>query len=130
MYDVRIYEVEIKNNYQENVMFNSNENYILAPVIKPIQYRSPSTHELIRPYKITGPAIVNILQPMKSHVVFSAQTELNHNKENRKEVFQKAAGYIYDWIRLKYGNIFPKMSENIESYFKEENGFQFRHGAF
>ncbi|MBQ5676155.1 MAG: HesA/MoeB/ThiF family protein [Lachnospiraceae bacterium] len=25
MYDVRIYEVEIKNNYQENVMFNSNE---------------------------------------------------------------------------------------------------------
>ena len=67
---------------------------------------------------------VNILQPMKSHVVFSAQTELNHNKENRKEVFQKAAGYIYDWIRLKYSNIFPKMSENIESYFKEENGFQ------
>lgn len=67
---------------------------------------------------------INILQPMKNHIVFSAKAEISHDEKNRDKVFKKAAGYIYDWIRLKYSNIFPKMSEKIRSYFKEENGFQ------
>lgn len=67
---------------------------------------------------------INILQPMKSHVVFSAKTGIVHCKKDRYKVFEKAAGYIYDWIKLKYSNIFPEMSKSIKSYFREENGFQ------
>ena len=67
---------------------------------------------------------VNILQPMKNHVVFSSKTEINHDKKNQEQVFKKAASYIYDWARWKYSNIFPEMFEKIKSYFKEENGFQ------
>ena len=66
----------------------------------------------------------NILQPMKNHIVFSAKAAIEHNEKDREEVFKRAADCIYDWVKLKYTNIFPEMSENTESYFKEKNGFQ------
>lgn len=99
-----------------------NENVIKDPELSKIIQKKRDIIEIVDSEE--EKKNVNILQPMKNHVVFSAKTELNHNEENRKQVFKQAAGYIYDWIRLKYSNIFPKMSEKIESYFKEENGFQ------
>ena len=37
--------------------------YPIIPIILSIQYPSPSTQELKIPYRITGPAMVNILHP-------------------------------------------------------------------
>ena len=38
--------------------------FYAIPINLPIQYRTPSTHEVKIPYRMTGPAIVKILQPI------------------------------------------------------------------
>lgn len=67
---------------------------------------------------------INVLQPMKSRIVFASSTVLDDREKDKNEIFYKAAGYIYDWVKLKYSNVFPRMPKNIKSYYKEENGFQ------
>lgn len=66
------------------------------------------------------------LAPLKRYNVFQSYSYLVGGKEQVAQTFIKACSYVYDWMKIKFSDVFPDLPDKICTYYREIRGFRVR----
>ncbi len=58
-----------------------------------------------------------------TYKVFSAKTYIDTYNYTKEDAFKKACGYIYSWVRSRYGEAFLDIPENVANYISSAPGY-------
>ncbi|MGN0316912.1 MAG: hypothetical protein ACI4E1_03145 [Lachnospira sp.] len=58
-----------------------------------------------------------------TYTVFSSDTQIDLSNLSISDAFRKATGYIYSWIKSRFGEVFPDLPENVASYMGGSPGY-------
>jgi ppGpp synthetase/RelA/SpoT-type nucleotidyltranferase len=74
-----------------------------------------SRHKKFEPFKTLG-----------KYVVFKSDTMIETTSHGIEEAFRKASGYVYAWIKSRYGNCLHNLPDTVEDYYGADPGYSVR----
>lgn len=62
-------------------------------------------------------------KPLGNFKVFQAETYIDTTHLKTEDAFKKASAYIYSWVKSRFIDVFPDISDNVSAYSGTEPGY-------